>query len=917
MADTYTEITSSIQETFFGLTLQRLNIDFGIGDSNGNAYTFTLVREDGQIFALRNIDFTNGVAPLYHFLFGNIDIIGALVSWEENIIDINGNSIFTVKLAQYKEIFLGSFTIVEDDEIEAPVLFGNIIKINTILVTDSEFGGVTYTNDPALDEGTTELVGGDGAGDEPFNLGGGGGGGSSSCVADKCTEEETGTSDQEVVGPDIAQIFNLFAGRIFMVGEKQVMFNFLNILSFNLYRIPVDGEELTLLNVIDSYAEDQDFTYHLGFEVVNNVYIISFIKNKGINELSRSSVNFTNVLDALRSAHEGEIMTFKKGHSITEGFSQQYGIESIVLDFFMQDVVTVVRGGLITDFLNFTEVDIIPFFGLSEGGVIVEQPDQDTLERMERILNDEEEAPPANTRISQLMSRWGKEFYVNRRRLTQLLPYTEEQLAAVALEEQAMIDFIVAMLAYFNALPVRQIGDAARDGRAELITFMDAYIIAVPDVIDQAIEDIKNIMNVDNYNNTLSLAAEFNVQINSYTPGYPSVDSISAVIGTKLSLNSTADLLQQREVSVSIPDTTRVLFSCFPVVDHPLMEDSIAQGLLKDGVGRWHSYVQLPSLNNSDSTSSYTWQSAKAILSDGNYFTKVEHFKSGDIYIIRLEDQLVQIQTTADGETSRLTVPTTLSQTFLSSASPNKRYGPFIFLDGKLIDEQSSKYQNALDDPRYRIKNINNNNLIPENFSNKGTLSYTDTYEAMENFVVRNISVFESHVQLLQSFGSVEVAGLPVSLAFDGTIFRDGSFVDRIAINFDVGGIKTVYQVKSKDPKGKSKKRPEKKTIDVPKTPCEEPEPSKMGRGGKAIITGNGGSGSFNVGGYFCELVGATDLGVRRNYDAENTAEWNIGQGHLPIGTFVSLEVYRETECGPDLARFSYPLEVFSPPAEE
>lgn len=88
-----------------GLSLQRMSIDYSAKESEGNTYTFILVKESGQTFQFQNVDFRDGICPIVQIDIGSLHVTASLTSWKEIIADIGGKSIYTVVLVQYASIF--------------------------------------------------------------------------------------------------------------------------------------------------------------------------------------------------------------------------------------------------------------------------------------------------------------------------------------------------------------------------------------------------------------------------------------------------------------------------------------------------------------------------------------------------------------------------------------------------------------------------------------------------------------------------------------------------------------------------------------------------------------------------------------------------------------------------------------------
>lgn len=906
MSTKLSEIIPKEELTFFGLTLQRLNIDLDTGDpeSNGSVFTLTLVQESGQVFELENINFTDGVAPLVNLKLGGLDIIGSVVSWEETAIDIGGHSIFTVQLAQYKNLFLDSFKVKEVSYVSQSEFINNTILVSGIII-----GGITF-------------------------------------------------------GPSISEIFTLFKDKIFPIGSGQISFNFdeLNLDSNSEPLIKLNKEETTLFDIVDDFAKENNFNYSLDFKLVNSITIISFIKNRNINELNPVSREFDNILDAIKNADNDKIISYKKGYAITKNFTQQYNTVPSQVDFLNQKIINVVYGGFQSDFLHFTKGDIKQFWGFDSDGNLLDRPKK--FDKMTKILNNKD-IFSEDTDLRQFMNIWGKQFVVNSTHLTEILPLTPEQQEAVAQEEQAMVDLIEAILAHFNSLPVRQLGDLYRNGETIFREFVNQYLIDNTDITDQAMFDFTIAM-LDGPNDTVlldpdSMVGIFDRELNSLSPNYPSIDEILIGVGKAeiykfqgfvgLELKSVQISLEQARVNIIVPSGAEISSYCFPSGEHPLLSSPLAQTNFRESDGQWPSYIELPELPTSNGLTQYAW--ASKIISSINHintrdkdYIKVNVKKYQQYYIITIPGQLLQITSTIleNGTKIDLDVIELINDVFISTINTQKRYGPFIVLDGELLDEQSQEFKSALHDPKFRIKNIVDNSLVPERFSNNGALSKSASLLKMENFIIKNANNLHPAIQFIQSFGTLEVAGLPRKEAFDGTIFPDGSFIDRVSINIGTDGIKTIYYVKPnrKDiiKKEITKIAPTKDTPLEPSPKNEDPvvndEPAlpdskevgltdkgmeyvyKKPEGGQGVIVDKEGTTPFYTvrRQNYADIDSQTFAGginITNSYflaewtDARNMSEPEDSPGLLLPGTRVNVSIFSESEFGPFVASFDSP----------
>lgn len=655
--------------------------------------------------------------------------------------------------------------------------------------------------------------------------------------------------------------------------------------------------------------------------------------------------------------------------------------------FLNQKIVNVIRGGFKSDFLQFTTGDIRQFWGFTGSGTLLGDPPE--LRKMEEILNFERYVGDDGD-LRKYMNLWGRQFVVDSTRLTEILPLTPEQEVAIAEEEQAMVDLIEVLLSYFNSLPIRQLGDPYRNGADEVNDFLVQYNSNHPEIFDQPASIYGGL---SNFHTAFSEGTEkvvlepqpnslmetFDRELNSLNPHYPSVDEILVIIadrnpdGVRLLLDSTQISLEQQRISREIPIGTEISTYCFPSGSHPLNSQFLARENVRESNGSWPSYVELPELPRDRGDASYNW--ASKIVSSVNHievgrkhYIKVNVRKYKDFYLITLPNELLQIESkdppadlthefpfkatpagdmnpeTTNLPITNLTIITQLKQAFIAIKNTKKRYGPFIVLDGKLLDEQSQEFTNVLNNPNFKIKNIIDDTLIPENFSNNGTLSFLESMKAMEDFIITNGGNSRPLMSLTQSFGTLEVAGLPRKEAFDGTIFPDGSFIDRISVNFDINGIKTIYYVKPKNikslpkedkkvpeelPLGKcspeSPSKDEKKDPVINEPETHDPKENKLSdKENMEIIEKRGGLGQIMTAsrdGYSVQLVSysrPTTTFLSTSYvGVQNLAELEIGQGHLPVGTYVTVTIQHDHKDGPGIPTIEQTPQVFAPPLPE
>jgi len=910
MATALSDMLPSGQRTAFGLSIKSLNMEL---DKEETKYTLVLVQDEDQEFELRNLNFSNGVSPLINLTFGELDIIASVISWEETIVDVNGKNIFTVILTSNSSLFLKSFKLVSASYVSEAQLVNNTILMPTTIIA-----GKTY-------------------------------------------------------GPTMREILALFTNVTFNMAENTVFFNFENLdPDLNTDKlVEVLSGETTLDDAIREFAKANNFDYALRFQLVNGNMEISFAKTSVVDESSTLSMEFDNILDAIADADSDKVISFKKGYTITENFVQQHdgGVEPT--DFLTQKIINVVYGGFVSNYLNFTQGDIRQFWGFDSNGDLLDEPED--FSKMVQILNNEN-ITDDDIALRKFMNLWGRQYVVSASTFTEIAEYTPEQLQDIANEQQAMVDFCAAMLEYFESLPVRQLGDPYRNPTTLWRAFNDSYFNSHPELTDSeenrinddagAVLDSLSQINQVPENHLIEL---FDLALNS-TGGqnYPSIDEMQLYIGTQISLE--ASELDQARISRPIPSGTDIVFYCFPSGTHPLVTNSEARENFMNIDGRWPAYIELPDLPRDIGPTQYTWaskiiSSVNHIGSDEAHFLKVSVRKYKNYFIITLPGQAMEVQTTTisnaeeSGEDIDLNMATTLKNAFISTIDTQLRYGPFIVLDGQLIDEQSNTFRNALHDPKYKIVNIVDDRLVPEKFSNNGEFGRARSIEEMEEYIATNVNTLSSLSPISQSFGTLEVAGLPRNEAIDGTVFPDGAMVSRISISFSTDGIKTIYYIKS-EPLAKQETGPA--AENMPDDPVLETDDSaaeidpviteeelphdleqvglsdeemeyiyKKPEGGLGVVVGKEGvTGPF----YFIRRLNYADidpqtfaggLNITESYflsewhDVRNLAEPAESFGYLLPGTRVTVKIFSEGEHRPQVPYIEQTPQVFAPPITE
>ncbi len=101
MADIiYTETSGAQITTLFGCTVKNITAQMGF-NSKPIIFTIKLVEENSQDFTLDE----NAILSIQDISFGKLHLLGLVKSWEKTTIDIGGSGMYTVRLTDCREIF--------------------------------------------------------------------------------------------------------------------------------------------------------------------------------------------------------------------------------------------------------------------------------------------------------------------------------------------------------------------------------------------------------------------------------------------------------------------------------------------------------------------------------------------------------------------------------------------------------------------------------------------------------------------------------------------------------------------------------------------------------------------------------------------------------------------------------------------
>lgn len=133
-----------------------------------------------------------------------------------------------------------------------------------------------------------------------------------------------------------------------------------------------------------------------------------------------------------------------------------------------------------------------------------------------------------------------------------------------------------------------------------------------------------------------------------------------------------------------------------------------------------------------------------------------------------------------------------IDSAFLAVLNPQKRYGPFNFYQGKIVNDNDTSVLNNININKF---NIVDNELVPWNFSN-GSSNNTDAIDNTNDYLKKQETSHKSPISsLIFKTGSVEVADLPLEKILLKRKFPYGIAVDRVSISFGIDGFKTIYKL--------------------------------------------------------------------------------------------------------------------------
>jgi len=632
MAENINDLVPSGQRILFGCTLKNLNIDFGIDASN---YTATVIEDEGQRLTLRDVNFNDGNTTLTNFNLGSLNITAIATSWEEILTDINGNKIISIRM---------------DSQLRDPLLYIDLFGV-----------GIDIAEIPTLIGGRSIYI--------PLI-----------------------TVDEQKNGVSAKRILDIISNFEFNLLGLRVRYNFSNfdLDNLDLYKIFLtDAYKLQELLTEISIAYNVNYFLQFNFEDEILNVSVSILEKKEID--INTTNGFDSILDFLRDAHVGKIISESKG-SESRGY---YNEELIypgnqIFRYFggsKQDLYFLNGSGYFRQFWGF---------------------DGDN-----NLLND----PAVNIE--------GK-----------------DQLYHTDIET--------------------------------LRSFMNNEIVG----------DINGI-SLEEYNGIKKLSAEFWGRKFVIDPNFNIISS---------GIDSNGDFIIEPS------------FFAWPDNFEVEIQDNInAQNLLRQKDGRWSSFIKLPEISASGRWSTSIISSPNVIRNNDDYYMKIGIERINNYFIATLPFPLVFIE-----ENNNLNKATTILSAYIATTNILSRYGTFTIFNGAEFDDNDVQINAIIINSQggpvpIKLVLLVDNSVVPWNFS-QNSFDNDIIRENIINYLIKQEpSRKGGQASIINSFGSIEVADIPVEEPILRIAFPDGKNVTRINVSFDTNGIKTRYYIEPFDPESNNK----------------------------------------------------------------------------------------------------------------
>lgn len=236
-----------------------------------------------------------------------------------------------------------------------------------------------------------------------------------------------------------------------------------------------------------------------------------------------------------------------------------------------------------------------------------------------------------------------------------------------------------------------------------------------------------------------------------------------------------------------------------------LQNNIMAQNLLRQQDGRWSSFIKLPDISVSGTWSNSIISSPNVIRNNDDYYMKIGIERINNYFIATLPFPLVFIE-----ENNNLNKATIISSAYIATSNKLSRYGTFTIFNDAEFDENDVQINAMIINSQggpvpIRLVFLVNDNIIPWNFSQNSFDNTIIRENIIDYLIKQEPSRRGGQASVINSFGSIEVADIPVEEPILRIAFPDGKNVTRINISFDTNGIKTRYYIEPFDTESNNK----------------------------------------------------------------------------------------------------------------
>jgi len=425
-APIFSEDSGANPLTLFGCTVKSIQAELGF-DGEESRVIVTVIQEPGQDFTLNEVTTTNnGIRSVEFINFGAFRFFGNVESWSETVTDIRGSNIFEVTMRD-------AVNILDDVKILdcAGIHWGDPNDPNspnggafrTIKSQGGVFGGVVggfvpekvSTTTPATDEDIAP-----GAAKRPIGFGDG-------VITiqpgdvDDCSEQGIKYDPVQQAINEAELTFGELKSRIDLT-ELTELINSKRVGDdpSSSARVKIGGRALATSTMIARFAKQYGFEWFLDSfqDETEDILIIKVIV------IDRESQEGRLTIDDIKALHPDKIMTEKLGFENKNGLSAttmvQGGIRSVLEEFAGSDarefwgfeprLENVLEGGFVAPYVPFeTPTYHIPG---DPPGVFTETTEAEMAQALNRDLNSSVDNIKLQALKQYSKEHWGRKFYI-------------------------------------------------------------------------------------------------------------------------------------------------------------------------------------------------------------------------------------------------------------------------------------------------------------------------------------------------------------------------------------------------------------------------------------------------------------------------------------------------------------------------